>query len=194
MKVFGKFPLWASILILLLLINLGWMCWNACHNSVPDWVAKRFIFESFHTNDVTSFGIVDARTGRPILNEGDFGDDLKPGTIDYYFQGTNVLDVTVNQTDLLPRYQFIFRGSGKSQVWWINLDGGPFFNARIFYNTNGERTNYEIWYNQSWQTVDRRNGKNGIVINGQWHRLGFDTNRRWTIEASETPKASAVTP
>ncbi len=57
---------------------------------------------------------------------------------------------------------------------------------RIFYDTNGDFSKHEIWYNQSWQTIDRRNETNGIVINGQWFCLKFDTNGAWTIDSTNS--------
>ncbi|HTV42110.1 MAG TPA: hypothetical protein VMF08_16185 [Candidatus Sulfotelmatobacter sp.] len=93
-----------------------------------------------------------------------------PAEIDYCFRGTNVLEI-FNAPGRLPLYQFEFHGRGKSQVWWLNLGGGSFFTRRVSYDTNGELSNDELWYDQAWHSVDRRNGTNGIVINGQWHRI-----------------------
>jgi hypothetical protein len=68
-------------------------------------------------------------------------------------------------------------------VWWLNEGGASSFTERISYDTNGDRSSFEIWYDNAWVPVDRRNDHNGIIINGQWHQLAFDTNGLWTIEA-----------
>jgi hypothetical protein len=35
---------------------------------------------------------------------------------------------------------------------------------------------------QAWHTVDRRNEKDGIIINGLWYQLALHRNAMWTIE------------
>jgi hypothetical protein len=81
-----------------------------------------------------------------------------------------------------PAYNVVFYGPGKSQVQWWDLGRGTFM-TRGFYDTNGDFPKQEDWYDNTWYPVDRTNGNNGIIINGQWRQLAFDTNGMWTIEA-----------
>lgn len=171
-----------SLNLFLLLANFAWVCWNGRLNSIPYWAVKHFHFERFRDNNgVLCFGINDAKTGRLVLTERHLGlgDDGMPAEFDYYCRGTNVLDV-FDAPGRLPLYQFEFHGPGKSQVWWLNSGGGSFFTQRISYDTNGVLSKNELWYDRAWHSVDRRNGTNGIVINGQWHRIRYDTNHMVT--------------
>jgi|SRR5665213_3437322 len=181
MKVFKEIPLWAIIIGLLLLINLGWMSWNWHCNAGLRSADKQYKFGYFYTNGVACIGIEEAKTGKPLLIEWDFGDGEKPGEVSYFFHGTNVLDIYLKK-DQPPRYRYIFHGPEKSEVWWMDRGSGS-FTERIYYDTNGGFSKHEVWYNQTWYPVDRRNEHNGVIINGQWHQLAFDTNDMWTIEA-----------
>jgi hypothetical protein len=183
MKVAKGIPLWAFIIGLLLLANLGWMSWNWHYNAGLRSAAKQFKFGYFYTNGVACVGIEEAKTGKPLLIEWDFGDGEKPGEISYFFQGTNVLDVYLTKNKS-PRYRFIFRGPEKSEVWWLNMGGGSSFTERVSYDTNGNRSSFEVWYAGTWHPVDRRNEHNGIVIDGLWHQLAFDTNGMATIDST----------
>jgi hypothetical protein len=169
-----------AVVGLLLLADISWRIW-IWHSEAP--FRAQFKFEYFYTNGVASFGIEDARTSKPLLINWDFGDGEKLGEVSYYFQGTNLLDIYL-KTNQLPRYRFIFHGPEKSEIWWLDRRGVGSFTERIFYDTNSDLSKHEVWYNESWQTVDRRNEKNGIVINGQWNQLAFDTNGNWTINTN----------
>jgi hypothetical protein len=170
------------IVALLLLADLSSRTWVWNVDADYRAAAKHVKVVGFHTNDVDGIGIVEAKTGKPYWIEWQDKRDKTPDEISYFFQGTNVLDIYFKK-DQPPRNKFIFHGPGKSEVWWMNIDGGPSFTERISYDTNGNRSDFEAWYNQAWRTVDRRNGTNGIVVDGQWHQLAFDTNGMWTIEA-----------
>ncbi len=181
MKAFGSIPLWALIFGLLLLANLGWMSWNWRYNADLRSDSKQFKLAHFHNNDVTGLGIVEAKTGKPLWIEWDFDHGGKPDEVSYYFNGTNVFNLHLKE-GRPPRYDVIFHGPGKSEVWWWDKGSGS-FTERISYDTNGNRSGFEDWYAGAWYPVDRRNEKNGIVINGQWFHLLLDTNDMWTIEA-----------
>jgi len=183
MKVLKRIPLWTLILGLLLLVNLGWISWNWHCNAGLRFAANQFKFGYFYTNGVRCVGVEDAKTGKPLLINWDFGDGEKPGEVSYFFQGTNVLDIYLTKNKS-PRYRFIFHGSGKSEVWWLNMGGGSSFTERVSYDTNGNRSGFEIWYAGTWHPVDRRSETNGIIVEEQWHQLAFDTNGMFTIETT----------
>jgi hypothetical protein len=116
----------------------------------------------------------------PLWAEWDFNHDAKPDVITYFFQGKDTFHITFF-TNHPPSYSVYLRGAAKSLTWWIARRGVG-FDERIFYDTNGNFSKRQICYNDTWQTVDRRDGTNGIVIDGQWRRLAFDTNGMWTTE------------
>jgi hypothetical protein len=180
MKMFSRILL--IIIALLVSVDLSWRIWIWNVNTDYRAAAKHVKVVGFHTNDVDGVGIVEAKTGKPLWIEWQDNRDKTPNEVSYFFRGTNVLDIYLKKNQS-PRYKFIFHGPDKSEVWWMNIDGGPSFTERISYDTNGNRSNFEIWYDNSWRPVDRRNEKNGIVISGQWHQLAFDTNGLWTVEA-----------
>lgn len=180
MKTSKGIPSWALILGLLLIANLGWMGWNWGQNADLRLAAKHFKVEALHTNDMSGIGIFEAKTEQPLWLE--FSQDGKPVIENYFFNGKDVFNIILS-SDRPPRYSVYFRGPGRSVTWWFNREGVSTFTDRISYDTNGVPSKQEVWYNQTWCPVDRRNEKNGIVINGQWHQLAFDTNGLWTIEA-----------
>jgi hypothetical protein len=184
MKAIKGIPIWALILILLLLANLGWMSWNLYQYAEYGAIRaayKHFKIEVLHTNDLSGTGLFEAKTEQPIWAE--WSRDGKLEMENYFFQGQDVFDVALS-SNRPPRYGVFFRGPEKSVTWWLDRGGIGSFTERIFYDTNGDSSKHEIWYNQSWQTVDRRNKTNGIIINGQWFRLKFDTNGAWTIDST----------
>jgi hypothetical protein len=173
------------MLILLLLANLGWMLWNL-HQHAEDVAIrasyKNFKIEVLRTNNWSGIGLVEAKTEQPIWIE--WSVDGKPVMENYYFEGRDVFDVALS-SNRLPRYSVYFHEPDKSVTWWLDRGGNGSFTERIFYNTNGNFYKHEVWYDQSWQTVEKRNETNGIVINSQWFRLKkFDTNGAWTIDST----------
>lgn len=185
MKTVKKTPIWVIIVILLLLANLSWMSWNLYQHATHRAIMKQFRFEVLHTNDMSGIGLFEAKSNQAIWTR--FTVDGEPVIENYFFRGKDVFDVILS-TNHSPKYSVYFHGPGKSVTWWVDDFGSGSFTDRIFYGTNGNFYKREIWYDQGWHTVDRRNEKNGIVVNGQWHQLGFDTNRMWTLAApTSTP-------
>jgi hypothetical protein len=180
-----------AVVGLLLLADISWRIWAWNSNAEIRAFSKEFKIEILHTNDVSpwpylsgdvsAIGIIDVKTGKPIWvrwnpNDAD-GKDIE----NYYFQGQSLFSIYhTNNSPLI--YNVYFRGPGKSFTWWRNSGGADTFTTRVFYDINGDLSKHEAWYDQSWQTVDRREGKNGIIISGQWTQLAFDTNGMWTTE------------
>ena len=187
MKIFKGVPLWALIFGLLLFANLGWISWIRCFNDDLRSGAKQFKLVHFHTNDVAGIGIVEKITGKPLWIEWDFNHDGKPDEESYFYQGTNVFNLHLSQGQR-PKYDVIFYGAGKSQVWWWDKGNGS-FTERISYDTNGNRSGFEVWYDKAWHSVVRQNKKNGVMLNGQWNELWVDTNGLWTMELSTNASA-----
>jgi hypothetical protein len=158
------------------------MSWNLYKNTDLRAATKRFRVELIHTNNISGTGIFERGTELPIWTEWDIKNTEKPNQESFYFQGKDVFDITL-KSNRPPVFSVYFRGAGKSVTWWLNAGGAEFFSERIYYDTNGDFSREEIWYENSWHPVDRLNAHNGIVINGQWHQLTFDTNGMWTIEA-----------
>lgn len=193
MRVFRRIQLRTLILIFLFLINLflllanfAWAAMNKSFNSIPYWVAGYFQFGRFRDSDGTlCLAIIDRREGKPIVIERHLGIGLDriPGEFNFYFRGTNILNI-YNKPDRFPIYQFVFHGPRKSQVWWVNAGGGSLFTERAFYDAGGNLTNQQMWYDQAWRSVDRQNGTKGIVINRQWYKFRFDKNHMVTIETN----------
>jgi hypothetical protein len=99
----------------------------------------------------------------------------------YYFQGQSIFSIYhTNNSPLI--YNVYFRGHGKSFTWWLNTGGANTFTTRTYYDTNGDSSKFEAWYDESWQTVYRRKDRNGIFVNEQWYPLAFDTSGMWTTE------------
>ncbi|HZM02009.1 MAG TPA: hypothetical protein VFC44_03210 [Candidatus Saccharimonadales bacterium] len=180
MKTVKGTPIWAIILILLLLGNLSWVSWNVYQHTALRGVVKQFKFELLRTNGVSGIGLFEAKTDQPVWTR--FNENGKPIIENYFFRGKDAFDIILSSNHP-PKYSVYFRGAGKSVTWWLDDTGRGSFTDRIYYNTNGDFFKREIWYNQAWHTVDRQNGTHGIVLNGQWRQFGFDTNGIWSIEA-----------
>jgi hypothetical protein len=167
-----------AVVGLLLVADIHWhfRIWNS--NAEIRAFAKQFKIEVLPTNDMSGIGIFYANIEQPLWVE--FSQNGKPIIENYYFHGKDVFDITLT-SNRPPIYSVYFREPDKSVTWWIARSGTQ-FDDRVFYDTNNNFSKREIWYNEAWQTVDKRDGKNGIVINSQWRQLAFDTNRTWTIE------------
>jgi hypothetical protein len=177
--------LYAAILLLLALINFFWTVVN-WYNSDPLRVtSRRFKFVHFRTNDVQGVGIEDTKINKPFWVQIERGG--KPDYQAFYYQGRNVFNLRPTEGGL-PKYDLYFYGPGKSATWWIDDKGSGTFTERIFYDTNGDFYKREVWYDQAWRKIDRRNGQNGIVIDGQWHQVALGTNTMWTVEPTSVPK------
>lgn len=192
-------PLWALILTLLLLINLIWMTLNFYRNgmfhvAIP---AEQFKIETLHTNDVSpwpylvgspsAIGVVDKKSGCPVWIKWIF-DNAEDADIEgYYFRGKHLFDVySTNNHPLV--YNVYFRGPGKSVTWWRNSGGADTFTERAVYGTNGILSEDQVWYSNTWYVVEVKNGVKGLIINGRWHQLGFDTNGMWMVKTqSDAP-------
>jgi hypothetical protein len=167
--------------VMLLTADVGWRVWVWHYYADYQVFSKQFKLEVLHTNDTSGIGIFYANTEQPIWTKFDIGHDVMES---YYFKGHDVFDVTLS-SNRPPSYGVYFRGADKSVTWWLDRGLGN-FTERIYYNTNGDFYKREIWYKQAWHLVDRRNGGNGIIIDGQWHPLAFDTNRNWIIKDVST--------
>ncbi|MDB6067585.1 MAG: putative transposase OrfB [Pedosphaera sp.] len=162
MKSSKRIPPWALILILLLLANMGWMWWNWSRHSELVAAIKRFKIEVLKTNEMSGVGIFERSTGKPLWAEWDFNGHGKPDQENYFFQGRNVFDVTLSSNHP-PVFSVYFYGPGKSSTWWLNSKGAGTFTDRIFYDTNGDLSRREVWFDQAWFAIDRRSEKNGIL-------------------------------
>jgi hypothetical protein len=171
--------------VLLVMADISWRVWAWHHYAEGRAVLKHFKVEYLHTNDWSGIGIFDAKTSQPIWVRWDIGHDGDSIMEQHYFEGHDVFDVTLS-SNRPPQYGVFFRGPGKSVTWWLDDSGSGSFTERIYYNTNGDFYKREVWYKQAWHLVDRRDDKNGLIIDGQWHQLTFDTNRTWVIEAVST--------
>jgi hypothetical protein len=164
--------------VALLAVDVGWRVWVWHYYAGYRALATQFRLESLHTNDASGIGIFYAKTEQPLWVKWDFLDAKKSTLETYYFQGHDVFDVS-SSSNHPPRYSATIIGAGKSQVWWLDRGGSGSFTERVFYDTNAILSKQEVWYDNKCQLVDRRNGKNGIVISGQWRQLAFDTTGGW---------------
>ena len=179
MKAFRGIPLWAIVLGLLLVANLGWISWNRHHYAGILDATRQFRVQVLHTNDLDGIGLFDAKTCEPLWTR--YSSKGQRVVENYYFQGRDVFDVTLI-TNRPPVYYAFFYGAGKSFTWWLNAGGADTFTQRMFYDTNGHPAGNEVWYDRTWNPVDRRDGKNGIIVDGRWRQLAFDTNGMWTVD------------
>jgi len=181
------------VVCLLLLTDICWRVWAWSADAKLRAFSNQFKLEVYHTNNVSAVGIKEAKdvsavgiretkTGRLLLIDWDYGDGLHPGELSYFSEGTNVLNVYF-RTNKPPVYRFIFHGPAKSETWWMNMGSESSFTMQVSYDTNGNRSNFEVLYNNAWYPIERKNEHNGIVINGNWRQLEF-TNDAAAIESA----------
>lgn len=176
-------PVWAGILIVLVFANLAWMMWRWIDDAAMRTFYKQFRVSSTNDNDVAIIGISELKTGRLIWTKSRFVNRGSPvEEHDFYFSGEKLFSVW-SKSNQPPVYSVFFRHPGKGVTWWQNRAGADIFTQRTFYDDDGTISRDEVWYAQAWHVVDRRQGTNGIIVNGQWYRLGFDTNGFWTVES-----------
>jgi len=172
--------------VTLVLADVSWRIWTWHHYADYRAFVRQFTVGEMHTNDTLGLVIYDAKTGQPIWSKFEFGHDGNSIMESYYFQGKDTFDVALS-SNRPPKYSVYFRGSGKSETWWLDRLGNGSFTERIYYYTNGEFSKREAWYHNQWQLVDRRDGTNGLVINGMWHAFArTGTNETWTLAGVST--------
>jgi hypothetical protein len=168
------------VVSLLLLTDICWRIWVWHNFANYRTFANKFKLEILNTNDTSGVGIFYANTEVPLYTEFNYKNDGNSSMESYYFRGKDVFDITLNSNQP-PKYGVYFRGLDKSVTWWIARSGTN-FDDRVFYDTNGNFSKRQILYNDTWQTIDKRDGKGGIIIDGRWHQLKFFTNGIWAIE------------
>jgi hypothetical protein len=167
------------------MVDISWRVWGWHHFAGYRALAEQFKLEALHTNDASGIGIFYAKTEKPLWTEFDFTNEGNASNESYYFQGHDVFDVTWI-SNRPPKYSVYFRAPDKSVTWWLDRLGSGSFNERIFYDTNEVLAKHEVWYDDAWHLVDRRDGTNGMVIDEQWHPLAVATNQTWTIKPPST--------
>ncbi len=174
-------PVWAAILIVLLAANLVWVFWRLKNYSTVSEDVEQFKLEVVRTNELSGIGLFVAKTGEPIwtkLSEGG-----RPIVEKHFFDGKNVFDVQF-RSNRPPVFSAYFYGEGKSVTWWTDRGGSGSFTERIHYDKGGNLSRHEVWFDRSWIPMDRRDGKNGVVVNGEWQRITLDTNGLWSFNTS----------
>ena len=172
--------------VVLVFTDVSSRIWAWHHYAERSALLEHFKMEYMHTNDWSGVGIFDARTGHPIFVRWDVGQHGDSVLEEHYFEGHDVLDITLS-SNKPPKYSVFFGGPGKSVTWWLDRLGSGSFTERIFYDTNGAPSKHEVWYDDKWQLVERRDGTNGLVINGDWHSFAVtDTNKTWTLQGVGT--------
>ena len=175
----NELPRWVLVGGILIVMDVGLRIGILVQNSGNRASTKRVIVTPFQTNGIEGIGIMDPKTGKPLLVESDYDHEGNPGAANYYFHGKDVFDIILKD-HRLPRYSVSFYGPGKSQTWWLDRGGAGSFTERVFYDTNGVPSGHETWYADAWHTVERRNEKYGVIVNGQWRPIVFDAKGLWT--------------
>jgi hypothetical protein len=157
----------------LLFRAFGWQIWVVRSSGG----ARYFKVATFETNGLSGVGIADTRYKQWVWVKW----NQRPEKESFYFRGEPVLDVW-STSNRPPVYGVYFHGRDKEMTMWQNRGGGSStFAERSFYDTNGDLSLDEVLYKQEWHPVERRDGKNGIILDGRWCQLGFDTNGMWTL-------------
>ena len=185
-----EIPPWALVISVLLFANLALMSWVLFLRTHQNAATKQFNLQVLHTNDVspwpylsgenaTGVGIVDVKTGKPVWVKWDLPGGGNLDIQSFFFRGEHVFDLywTNNHP---PVFGVRFKGSETGFSWWVNRGGANTFNERVFY-TNGGLARDEIWYGQAWRPLEKRDEKHGVVVNGQWRQVTFDTNGIWSL-------------
>jgi hypothetical protein len=85
MKTIKGIPLWALILGLLLLGNLGWMSLNWFQNASLRSAKREFKLVDLHTNGVVGIGIVDVKMRQPLWIQWYDNRNEKPDEESFFF-------------------------------------------------------------------------------------------------------------
>ena len=175
-------------------VNLAWSVWNYSRPRAQNVPGAEFRVLEVQTNKAIGTEIVERSTERPLWIKWDLDGDGKPDVISYFFEGTNVFNLHLNSKHGQKLgYDVIFYGPGRSQTWWWDHGSGS-FNERIRYDTNGDLSEHEVWYAGDWQTVERRDDKNGIVTGDAWHHLVLGSNGVWSVEESSSASGPDASP
>lgn len=182
MKLFPA-NLWAPILALLILADIGWRFWVWTHphaicGTTTSITGKPFMLMADHRSNLDVISIRKREVWEPVWAEWDFDHDGKVDEASYFFRGRDVFNVNLKEGQP-PKFDVYFYGPGRSVTWWLDRGGAGSFTDRIFYDTNGIQTRHEVLYGQTWRVVETRDRKKGMVMGGQWIPLQL-TNGGWT--------------
>ena len=174
-------------------IAFGWTVYRAKHIEIPG-AGRRFGAIQIHTNGVDCTAIYRGRGGENLWAEWKFNNSDKPDTTTFIFDRKNIATVYTTQGKA-PGFDFTFFGAdGKPKTLWMARSGSETWTDRISYGP-GEPI-LELMVNGNWELTMERDHKRGILVNGNWTRVGY-TNGVWTIldpsqSSSEEKRQSAL--
>jgi hypothetical protein len=137
-------------------------------------------FEVYTERDETGKGKVwairERGSNKPIWSEADLDEDGKPDVQTSYYRGKPVFEMYLSAVPEKRSLSY-YGEDGKQKLLLADRRGDGNFSDRVIYGADKPRM--EIWYNAEWTPIEDRQGRRGIILNGQWHHVRF-TNGVWT--------------
>jgi hypothetical protein len=148
------------------------MGWNVAQHAKDRAVGRRFTIQAVRTNGSEGVVIVDRASRRPVWSDFLLPDKQAQATnemVSFWFDGRDVMDINLGPGRPPRRGVMFYDTDGKMKTMWADRGGNGTFDERVFY---GDQAREEVWFNDSWHTVIRRDGKRGAILNGKWCEIG----------------------
>jgi hypothetical protein len=124
--------------------------------------------------------ILEDPDGRPIRAETDFDGDGKTDACTYFFRGKDVLMLGLDKEGRVTGSAVTYYDEERNpKIMWVDRTGSGNFTDRVVYEDKKPRK--EIWLRDAWWAIERRDSKQGVVIDNQWLPVSY-TNGAWFVQ------------
>ena len=116
---------------------------------------------------------------KPVYTECDLSGKGKIDTVDFYWRGKSIMTLQIKDgiRDAGRMIEY-YDVQGDENLRLADHEGNGEFHTRYHYRRG--KPLMEAWFNGSWTPVEEKDGKKGIVIDGQWQRITY-TNATWSL-------------
>ncbi len=175
MRALPKAPWWAIVIAALLLTDI---------------VSHGLSFAE-HRRSTQRFKIEDRRVkgggngtfimegNKPVYMEADLSGHGKIDTLALYWRGKSIMTLQIRDgvRDCGRMIEY-YDQEGDEKLRLTDHEGNGEFHTRVHYGRG--KPQMEAWFNGTWAAVEERDGKKGVVIDGQWQQLTY-TNAAWSL-------------
>jgi hypothetical protein len=151
--------------------------------------AKRFKVETCMKEGVRYTSIF--ANNQPVYAEST---DRGMNTFSYYAKGKNVLQIDLDKTTGQTKGAVVdfYDTQGEPLIRWVDHTGRGEFVDRVVYREG--KSHREIWYDGKWVSVEEREGRRGVILQGLFSEVSYDqTNGAWHVKAPSVCPAG-ITP
>jgi hypothetical protein len=127
--------------------------------------------------------------GDPIWMQCDQNGVGKPDTYIFCFRGKDAMIICLDKNDKITQSEVTYYDeAGRPTIMWVDRNGTGDFTDRVRYTK--DKALKEVWCGEAWRTIERRAGRQGVIVGERWHPVAF-TNGAWRIQQEQDAAAQA---